>query len=106
MSLVCINDLDIGISGEISKFADDAKIASKVQGAKDNYRSHRARTVAWAPRCEMEFNSQKCKVKHVHVHVLRNFHYEMEGVWLKAVENENDLGVVIDKTMKFPKQCF
>lgn len=29
----------------------------------------------------------------------------MEGVWLEAVENEKDLGVVTDKTMKFSKQC-
>lgn len=29
----------------------------------------------------------------------------MEGVWLEAAENEKDLGVVIDKTMKFSKQC-
>lgn len=29
----------------------------------------------------------------------------MEGCWLEAVEEGKDLGVVIDRTMKFSKQC-
>ena len=36
--LVYINDLDVGVSSKISKFADDTKIASTVQGDQDNYR--------------------------------------------------------------------
>lgn len=39
--LVYINDLDRGIRSKISKFADDMKIASTVQGAQDNFRVQR-----------------------------------------------------------------
>ena len=35
----------------------------------------------------------------------RNFSYEMEGYWLEAVEEEKDLGVVVDRSIKFSKQC-
>ena len=35
----------------------------------------------------------------------RNFSYEMEGCWLEAVGEEKDLGVVVNRTMKFSKQC-
>ena len=104
--LVYINDLDIGVGSKISKFADDTKIASTVQDAQDNFKIQRDldRLVAWADKWQMEFNSQKCKVMHIGKHN-RNFSYEMEGCWLEAVEEERDLGVVVDRTMKFSKQC-
>ena len=35
----------------------------------------------------------------------RNFSYEMEGSLLEAVGEEKDLGVVVNRTMKFSKQC-
>ncbi len=35
----------------------------------------------------------------------RTFSYEMEGHWLQAVGEGKDLGVVVDRTMKFSKQC-
>lgn len=56
----------------------------------------------------MEFNS-KCPVMHSKCQVMhldkenRNFSYEMEGYWLEAVEEEKDLGVMVDRTMKFSK---
>lgn len=31
--------------------------------------------------------------------------WEMEEVWLEAVENRKDLSEVTDKTMKFSRQC-
>ena len=104
--LVYINDLDIGISSKVSKFADDTKIACAVQGEKDNYRIQRDldRLIAWADRWQMEFNSKKCQVMHLGKDNT-NFNYEMEGCWLEAVEEGKDLGVVIDRTMKFSKQC-
>ena len=103
--LVYINDLDIGISSKVSKFADDTKIACAVQGEKDNYRIRDLdRLIAWADRWQMEFNSDKCQVMHLGKDNT-NFNYEMEGCWLEAVEEGKDLGVVIDRTMKFSKQC-
>lgn len=104
--LIYINDLDVGISSKISKFADDTKIASTVQGAQDNYRIQRDlnRLIAWADRWQMEFNAKKCQVMHLG-RDNRNFSYEMEGCWLEAVEEEKDLGVVVDRALRFSKQC-
>lgn len=104
--LVYINDLDLGINSKVLKFADDTKIFSTVQGAQDNYRvqGDLDKLIAWADRWQMEFNSTKCKVLHLGKDN-RNFSYEMEGDWLESVEEEKDLGVVVNRTMKFSKQC-
>ena len=52
----------------------------------------------------MESDSQKRKVMHIGKDN-RNFSYEREGCWLEAVEEERDLGVVVDRTIKLSKQC-
>ena len=59
--------MDVRIISSISKFTDDTKISSTVQGVKDNYKVQRDldRLVAWADKWQMEFNSQKCKVMHI-----------------------------------------
>ena len=104
--LIYINDLDVGVNSKISKFADDTKIASTVQSPHENYKIQKDldRLVAWAETWQMEFNPQKCKVMHIGKDN-RNFSYDMEGCWLETVEEEKDLGVVVDKKMKFSKQC-
>ena len=104
--LIYINDIDVGISSKISKFADDTKIVSTVQVEQGNYSIQKDldRLAAWADKWQMEFNPQKCKVMHIG-RENRYFSYEMEGCWIETVEEEKDLGVVVDKTMKFSKQC-
>ena len=51
----------------------------------------------------MEFNITKCKV----LHVGKNnplYPYTMNDQELKSVDNEKDIGVIVDKTLKPTKQ--
>ncbi len=65
--VIYINDLDSGISSEVSKFADDTKAgrviktdqdASQLQGDLD-------RLYGWAGKWQMEFNIVKCSIVRV-----------------------------------------
>ena len=60
--------------------------------------------VGWAKMWQMKFNVDKCKVMHVGVKN-RNFEYEMDGAWLQKVEQEKDLGVIINNDLKPTKHC-
>ena len=33
------------------------------------------------------------------------FQYQMNDHWVKSVDEEKDIGVLISKDLKFPKQC-
>ena len=87
-------------------FADDTKIARSIENIKDNIilQKDLNRMIAWADEWQMEFNNNKCKVLHIG-RKNKNFNYEMEGTWLENCEKERDLGVVVDRELKFLDQC-
>ena len=52
----------------------------------------------------MVFNADKCKVLHFG-HNNEQVHYVMDGKILESVEEERDLGVIIQSNLKVDKQC-
>ena len=52
----------------------------------------------------MKFNILKCKIMHVGRNNPR-YEYYMEGVRLTVVEEEKDIGVKFEKSMKSSKHC-
>jgi ribonucleases P/MRP protein subunit RPP40 len=58
----------------------------------------------WGVKWQMEFNLDKCVVMHLG-HKNRNHRYTLNGTVLKSVDEERDLGVVIDNKLKLKKQC-
>ena len=64
---IFIDDIDDELFCEISKFADDTKIASRVNTLKDIRSMQRIldKLVAWPNRWEMDFNVNKCGVMHI-----------------------------------------
>ena len=58
----------------------------------------------WSKIWLMEFNLDKCVCMHLG-QKNRNFNYHIGGINLKKVETEKDLGVTVDKSFKFSKQC-
>ena len=52
----------------------------------------------------MSFNVKKCKIMHVG-HRNQHFEYRMGGERLEAVEEERDLGLWMDASLKPGKQC-
>ena len=81
--IIYLNDIDIGLQNNIYKFADDSKIAGRV-GDVNGYigvQRNLDKLNSWADRWQMEFNTVKCKVRHVGRNN-GNFISEMQGQWL------------------------
>ncbi len=62
--IIYINDLDSGISNEVSKFANDTKVGRVIRTNKDasELRGDLDRLYDWARKWQMEFNIGKCSV--------------------------------------------
>jgi hypothetical protein len=58
----------------------------------------------WSCECQMPFNIQKCKVFHFGYDNPEG-KYEMGTHILDVVEEERELGILIDKKLTFSKQC-
>ena len=107
--IIFINDIDDCVSSLqalILKFADDTKVIKRIQTSADNVLLQEIITnlAEWANEWQMYFNTDKCKI----VHFGNNnpkVTYSMNGVNLQAVDNERDLGVIIDSNGKPSLQC-
>ena len=64
--LVCINDLEEGVTGKILKFADDTKLFRKVKEIGDNFflQDDIDKLVKWSEKWQMLFHFGKCKCLH------------------------------------------
>jgi len=104
--LVYINDLDVGISNWILKFADDTKIFSQIRDDKDRERLQEdlQKLCQWSEEWKMLFNVSKCKVMHVGRQQEQNSYF-MNKQQLKCVDMEKDLGVIISNDLKVSRQC-
>lgn len=103
--LIYINDLDENIKCLLSKFADDAKFANKVTVLREQQELQGDLNTAgeWAVDAKMSFNLDKCKVLHIGSNNVQA-NYTLNGVQLKSVDEEKDLGVMISKDLKPSKQ--
>ena len=81
---------------EISKFANDTKIASQVNILYDVRLMQRTldKLFAWLNTWDMKFNVSKCRVKNIGKKV--QFQYQMNGSLVKSVDEDVDLGVLIN----------
>jgi hypothetical protein len=88
------------------KFADDGKGMKEIRSRKDAEEMQAALNslFEWATLWGMAFNVDKCKV----MHMGRNnpgYDYYINGTKLKVVNDETDVGVIIQNNMKPAKQC-
>lgn len=103
---VFVGDMDKVILAFLRKFADDTKLARIIQSIKDAelFQNDIDRLVEWAKEWAMVFNQAKCKVMHLG-HNNPRYAYTMDGVTLSETEEERDLGVMIDSSLKPSTQC-
>jgi hypothetical protein len=105
---VFIDDIDdfVELVKLFVKFVDDGKGLKAIRSRKDAEELQAAlnnlceRASIWG----MAFNIEKCKI----MHVGRNnpgYDYYMNGIRLNVVEQETDVGVIIQKDLKTTKQC-
>ena len=104
--IIYINDIDLGLTSKLSKFADDTKMGINANNdeAIANLKSDLKKVEEWSEKWQMPFNVDKCKVMHIGFRN-RKIKYELFGGEIESCEREKDLGVVVTSDMKFSRQC-
>lgn len=104
--LIFINDLPDCVSSMCYIFADDTKITKTVKNEEDRniLQKDLEALLRWSERWQLGFNADKCSVLHLgkkNAHF--SYHVDTNKTLMKA-ENEKDLGVIMDKDLKFKAQ--
>lgn len=104
--LIFMNDLEINIISEISKFADDTKMTSKVGSDEEiqKLQEDLDKLMDWSDKWKMSFNVDKCSVMHIG-HNNPQHQYQMKNKALASTTEEKDLGVWTENTLKVGKQA-
>jgi len=106
--LIFINDLEVGTTSGILKFADDTKLFRSVVNQADHttLQNDLDKVCEWADRWEMKFNVSKCKVMHYGRKITGiEPSYCMYGKPIEIVCSEKDLGVVFSNDLKVSLHC-
>ena len=90
----------------VSMFADDTKIIRPIvtQKDRDTLQNDLDKLMVWTQKWQMKFNVEKCSVLHFGYNNPM-YTYNMDGRNLQSKTEEKDLGVYINTSMKFNKQC-
>ena len=90
----------------VLKFADDANIFSEVSSLDKvaNVQSDVDKLYKWSEDWQMMLNAQKCKCLHIG-YKNTYVNYSMGGVEVTNSSCERDLGVVIDESLNYNRQC-
>jgi Reverse transcriptase (RNA-dependent DNA polymerase) len=106
--LIFIRDIDAATRPGtlVKKFADDTKLAKRVDAANGAQELQQSLDglVAWADKWQMEFNVKKCKVMHFGA-ANGKAKYRMNGQELDVVREERDIGVTVTDDLKPAAQC-
>jgi hypothetical protein len=105
---VHIDDIDdfVKLIELLKKFADDTKGLKLITDERDRMKLQTTldNLCEWASEWGMTFNVEKCKIMHVG-RSNPKYSYSMNGVQLKQVEEETDVGVIVQSNVKPAKQC-
>ena len=99
-----INDLpdEVSEGTEIYLFADDTKIYRKIDNINDCniLQSDLNKLLQWSNKWLLKFHPNKCKVIKVGPNI-HEYAYSLDGNILENLEHEKDIGVTVDKDLKF-----
>ena len=104
--ILFINDIDVDIINRLSKFADDTKLFGEASSAEQVLllQQDLDNLFKWSEDWLMMFNISKCKVMHFGKN---NMHanYVLGGETLSTVNEEKDLGIIVQNDLKVSSQC-
>ena len=104
--VIFINDMPEMVESMCQLFADDAKIFRSVdlRDSEGNLKlqADLHKVWSWSEKWQLPFNTGKCKVLHIG-NSNPCYQYVMNGEKLEKVEEEKDLGVIVDSQLKFHK---
>lgn len=103
--LIYINDLEVGIVSKLGKFADDSKLIKSISNENDAkiLEEDLSKLEKWAEEWQMKFNTDKCSVMHLG-YQNPSYEYQLCNKTLNVSDKERDLGVIVDKSLKFSEQ--
>ena len=103
---IFINDLPSLLRNKVLLFADDTKIYSSISRANpiSSLQDDINACIEWSVMWQLPFNISKCKILHIGQFNPR-YCYKMDGMDIVKVNEEKDLGVLIDCNLKFHSQC-
>ena len=104
--IVYINDLDSNLNSYVLKFADNAKFFSEVYSLYKvvNLQSDLDKLYEKSEDRQMMFNDQKSKYVHIG-HKNTYAYYSIGGVEVINSSYERYLGVIIDESLNYNRQC-
>ena len=104
--IIYINDLESGISSDISKFADDTKIGRPIMNIHEVRRLQEDldRLHDWSEKWKMQFNVNKCSIMSIG---RGNWQvdYTLNDTALGRTESARDLGVQVSRDLRPREQC-
>ena len=106
--MIFISDLPDSIDGQVKIFADDTKLFKCIHDEEDRRKLQRDlnNLCEWSDRWLLRFNVGKCGIMH-YGHQEEKHEYTMqengEERELKETQEEKDLGVLFDPSLKFTK---
>ena len=101
--LFYVNDIPDIVSSTAKMFADDTKVYRKISSKADcdSLQSDLNELAAWSKRWLLEFNAEKCVV--LRIRAALNYQYSLNGVYLKEVTSQKDLGITISNSLNQTK---
>ena len=101
---IFVNDMPSQVANHIKLFADDTKLYCRVPDSTSDLQADIDALARWSEKWLLPFNESKCKVMHIG---RRNPEqtYSLNGTPVEATDEERDLGVIIDKELRFRKQA-
>ena len=102
---IYIDNLNRGLQGTISKFADNTRLGSIVNREEDSdgLQEDRDRLVEWASTWQIKFNVERCEVIHFGQKKEKRCN-KIKGPILKEIQEQRDLGVSVYKSLKVAGQ--
>ncbi|MCG8626996.1 MAG: hypothetical protein MJE68_33970 [Proteobacteria bacterium] len=106
--VIFINDLPTQVKSDIFLFADDMKIFQTIKSMDDRETLQEDINIMldWADKWQLEFHPDKCVSMSINNKGEHTRTYKMRDTILKLVDQEKDIGVVVDKQLKFESHIY
>ena len=104
-----INDLPDNIVSNVYMFADDTKVFKTINSPNDQHTLHNDLDylTSWSSKWLLRFHPDKCNLMHVGKTIQQEYAYNLKidntAYILGEIEEQKDIGVIVDSNLEFDK---